>query len=145
MTVTKNNEGFALVITLVILVILSIVLLATFQNSSINLLINQNVFEKGGAQASAQVCEQHQSRRILSGFLDPITISKNAGGTYQVPNMEVNCQSSLVEFLGARYLPGNMLNLVAVDLRFSTTGASRRNANLRTYTYVTKPVNTASY
>lgn len=141
----RSNEGFALVITLVILVVLSIVLLATFQNSSINLLINQNVFEKGGAQASAQVCEQHQSRRILSGFLDPITISKNAGGTYQVPNMEVNCQASLVEFLGARYLPGNMLNLVSVDLRFTTTGASRRNASMRTVTYVTKPVNTASY
>ena len=124
-----------MVATLLILVIMTLVLIISFQTSSVNLLVSQNYLDQPTALSSALACERHKTRELLFDNLSSYALA-NPGG------MSVNCSTTTpIVVQPTSIIPGASASLKQTILRFQTTASGRRNSSFNTLSDVRKVVN----
>jgi len=130
----SRKQGFAMVITLLVLVIMTIILIGALQNSTLGIFISQNSLDKPMAEASARACEQHMVRKVLNREPGPFELPNNGflGG------IDIRCQSEMPFRVAKNFkVPGYSADRPSLDLRFQTSGDARRNSHIATVTDVT--------
>lgn len=128
----QNREsGFALVVTLLILVVLSIMVVGVYQSSILSILVSQNTGDQPIALGYASTCEGYQARQILNFKMTPFSIVPGANP------LQVNCSSTQPQQIDLNCrVAGSSASLCTQIQRFRTTGSGRRNATVTMVTDV---------
>ena len=128
----QQENGYALLLTLIVLIIMTIFLIFVFQNSSLNLLVSKNALDQPIALQNANACEQHNTRKILNLDISGMKIDDANNG-----NTDIQCQASVptpIEQNGI--LAGFSAAIKSNSYRFQTTAQAQRGTNISTMTDV---------
>lgn len=131
----KKNQGVAMVMTLVILIVLSVVMIASYNNATLGQFIQANLIDQPLAGQGASTCEQYMIRRITSPSPDFSVYSKAPGS-----NLGINCTTTSPTIVEKNTkIIGSSTEIKTVVLRFSSRGLSPKGSQVTTFTDVQIP------